>query len=253
MNQDLKRLRMEIVNMVIRGKEGHIPSSFSLLEIIYFIYSSVLRKNFGDRFVLSKGHAATALYVVLTEFKLISRTHIEQYGNNGSSIGGHPDRLKIDGVEASTGSLGHGMPFATGLALANKIIEKDERVYCLVGDGECQEGTIWEAANIASNNGLGKLCVIVDWNGSGAQLQPIENLHEKWSSFGWEVFSCDGNSLLSLANTFALLDFDNIVPKLVIAKTIKGFGVSFLQGHGEWHHKIPNTAQLQQIENELLN
>lgn len=253
MNQDLKRLRMEIVKMVMRGKEGHIPSSFSLLEIIYSIYSGVLRKNFGDRFVLSKGHAAAALYVVLTEFNLISKIHIEQYGNNGSSIGGHPDRLKIDGVEASTGSLGHGMPFATGLALANKISKKDERVYCLVGDGECQEGTIWEAANIASNNSLGRLCVIVDWNGSGAQLQPIENLQEKWASFGWEVFLCDGNSLPSLANTFASLNFENNIPKLVLAKTIKGFGVSFLQGHGEWHHKIPNATQLQQIESELLN
>ena len=124
-------------------------------------------------------------------------------------------------------------------------------MFVLVGDGECQEGTIWEAANIASNNHLQSLVVIVDWNGSAAQLQPIENLANKWSSFGWQVSHCDGNSLTSISKCLGQLDFENNSPKVIVAKTTKGFGVSFLQGHGEWHHKIPNTEQMRQIELEL--
>jgi transketolase len=138
-----------------------------------------------------------------------------------------------------------------GLSLANKIRKEDVRVYCLVGDGECQEGTIWEAANVATNNYLDKLVVFVDWNGSAAQLQPIENLKEKWNSFGWETHTCDGNSVSSIIEVVESLNFDNRLPKVILAETIKGKGVSFLEGHGIWHHKIPNDDQMIQIELEL--
>jgi transketolase len=253
-DKTLKKLRLTIARMISGGGEGHIPSSFSILDLVYATYAVGLRnidKVFIDKFVLSKGHGAAALYVVLAEFGIIESKHIDNYGKPGSILGGHPDRAKVPGIEANTGSLGHGMPFAVGLAFANKILKIDERVFCLVGDGECQEGTIWEAANIATNQKLDNLIVIVDWNGSAAQLQPIENLEEKWKAFGWEVLLCDGNSFESIESTFLKLDFKNQKPKLILAKTIKGFGVSFLQGHGEWHHKIPNHEQMNQIELEL--
>ena len=250
----LKKLRLTIAQMISGGGEGHIPSSYSILDLIYATYAVGLRsigKTFIDRFVLSKGHGAAALYVVLAEFGIIGTIEIDNYGKSGSKLGGHPDRSKIPGVEANTGSLGHGMPFAVGLAFANKILKIDERIFCLVGDGECQEGTIWEAANIATNQKLDNLVVIVDWNGSAAQLQPIENLEEKWRAFGWEVLQCNGNSFESIKSIFSEINFVNQKPKVILAKTIKGYGVSFLQGHGEWHHKIPNEEQMNLIKIEL--
>ena len=250
----LKKLRLTIARMISGGGEGHIPSSFSVLDLIFTTYSVGLRSKKGvfiDKFVLSKGHGAAALYVVLAEFGIIDWKHIEVYGKPGSALGGHPDRAKIPGIEANTGSLGHGMPFAVGLALANKIKNIDERIYCLVGDGECQEGTIWEAASIATNQKLDKLITIVDWNGSASQLQQIENLEQKWEAFGWQIIHCDGNSFDSIQSALLEINFNNQKPKLILAKTIKGFGVSFLQGHGEWHHKIPNKEEMRQIELEL--
>jgi transketolase len=179
MEVELKNLRLQVAQMITRGGEGHIPSSFSILDLVYGVYEYALRQSdnvYVDKFVLSKGHGAAALYAVLSHFDIIPKELLDQYGTSGSPLGGHPDRSKIPGVEANTGSLGHGMPFGTGLALGNKILKRDQRVFVLVGDGECQEGTIWEAANIASNNHLESLVVIVDWNGSAAQLQPIEKV-----------------------------------------------------------------------------
>jgi len=249
----MNKLRLRIARMIASGGEGHIPSSFSIVDLIYSVYAFGLRDrtHFKDRFVLSKGHGAAALYVVLAEFEVIPWALIDNYGKPGSVLGGHPDRSKIPGVEANTGSLGHGLPFAVGVALANKIKNLDERIFCLVGDGECQEGTIWESANIATNQHLGRLVAIVDWNGSAAQLQPIENLKAKWTAFGWDVLECNGNSLESIKSAIGGLDFDSTSPKVILAKTTKGFGVSFLQGHGEWHHKIPNEEQMQLLEREL--
>ena len=255
MNNTTRRLRVKIARMIKSGGEGHIPSSFSIIDIIFTLYNSGLRRNFEgeyqDRFVLSKGHGAAALYVTLAEFGIIESDLIGNYGLPGSVLGGHPDRAKIAGVEANTGSLGHGMPYAVGLALGAQIKNQDERIFCLVGDGECQEGTIWEAANIACNNNLGNLVVIVDWNGSAAQLQPIENLEKKWKAFGFGVLNVNGNSVADLEELYKKIDFNSSQPKLILAKTIKGAGVSFLQGHGQWHHKLPNENEMKQIENEL--
>ena len=240
--------------MIYNGGEGHIPSSLSVVDIIYTIYLSGLRIKEGkyiDRFVLSKGHSAAALYVVLNEFGIIEDTILDNYGMTGSVLGGHPDRDKVPGVEANTGSLGHGMPFAVGLAMGAKIKKVDERIFTLVGDGECQEGTIWEAASIATNQSLGNLVVIVDWNGSAAQLQPIENLEAKWNAFGFDFYSCDGNSLIDLQETIQKIDFSKNQPKVILAKTIKGYGVDFLQGHGIWHHKIPSSEEMTIIEKKL--
>ena len=173
-------LRLRIVEMICQSGEGHIPSSFSIIDIIAYIYSFVLNVNpknptwvERDFFILSKGHGAAALFVVLEKHGFISASDIEAYGTKLGILGGHPDSTKVPGVEACTGSLGHGMPMAVGIALGLKIQKMENRIYCLVGDGECQEGTIWEAANIASNQRLQNLTVIVDWNGSSQQLMPL--------------------------------------------------------------------------------
>ena len=165
-------LRLKIVEMIKTSGEGHIPSSFSIVDIINYLYENVLRYdskrprwNDRDFFILSKGHGCAALYVVLEKFKFITRHDIVKYSTSGGILGGHPDLTVVPGVEASTGSLGHGFPTGVGLALGTKIKRKDNRVYVLVGDGECHEGTIWESANIAANLKLGNLTVVVDWNG----------------------------------------------------------------------------------------
>jgi transketolase len=248
-------LRLRIVDMICRSGEGHIPSSFSIVDILEYLYGNELRINpkktkskYRDYFILSKGHGAAALYVVLEKYGFLSESEISLYGRIQGILGGHPDSTKVPGVEASTGSLGHGFPMATGIALGLKIQKRQNRVFCLVGDGECQEGTIWESANIASNQKLDNLTVIVDWNESAQQLMQIENLEARWNSFGWVSAIADGHSYESLKDSMTLLKKTSSgKPKVILARTIKGKGVPFLEGHGVWHHKIPNPEELQQI------
>jgi len=252
-------LRLRIVEMICKSGEGHIPSSFSIVDIIEHIYSFELNVNpknptwvGRDYFILSKGHGAAALFVVLEKHGFISSSDIAAYGTKFGILGGHPDSTKVPGVEASTGSLGHGMPMAVGIALGLKIQKKNNRVFCLVGDGECQEGTIWEAANIGSNQALQNLTVIVDWNGSAQQLMPLENLEAKWQAFGWNTLVIDGHDPLSLQKAFKETSINSTgMPQVLIAKTVKGRGVSFLEGHGLWHHKIPNSTELEEIHRVL--
>lgn len=254
-----KDLRIKIARIVKNSGEGHIPSCFSIVDIISFLYEKVLKfkpnqPDWIDRdyFVLSKGHGSGALYVVLEKNNFINNEQLISYSLKGSILGGHPDSTKIPGVEASTGSLGHGISTAIGIALGLKIKNMKNRVFCLVGDGECHEGTIWEAANIARNLNLSNLCVIIDWNGSAAQLMPKDDLPEKWKAFGWDMFQISGHSNEEMQKLFNNLNFNsNSNPKVVLAKTIKGKGVSFIEGHGKWHHKIPNDLEMEQILKEL--
>lgn len=254
LNRDL---RLKIVEYIKKSKEGHIPSSLSIVDIINFLYKKKIKiKSFKDNkrdiFILSKGHGAMALYVVLNKFGFLSNSELNNYGKLNSSLGGHPDSTKIRYVEASTGSLGHGFCTAVGCAMALKIQKKRNKVYCLVGDGECQEGTVWEAANIAANNKLNNIVSIVDVNGSARQLMPIDNLNLKWKAFGWNVVECDGHSDLSLQKAFAKLKkISNKKPNVILARTIKGKGIPFVEGHGKWHHKIPNDDEMIKIRNIL--
>lgn len=245
--------------MARNAEEGHIPSSFSIVDIIDYLYGNVLKFDINninspkrDYFFLSKGHAALALYVVLEKYGILSPDELLSYGNSNSILGGHPDRLTTPGVEASTGSLGHGFPMAVGAALGLKIGNLENKVFVLVGDGECQEGTIWEAANIASNQKLNNICVIIDWNGSAQQLMPIENLELKWQSSGWATKIIDGHSTSELEATFLNPKlFGCNTPIAVLAKNIKGKGVSFIEGHGSWHHKVPNDQEYVEFLKEL--
>jgi len=245
--------------MVKDSGEGHIPSSFSIVDVIEVLYQSYVRSDPAnpesstrDFFILSKGHGASALYAVLEKHGFITSMDISRYSKIGGILGGHPDSTRVPGAEASTGSLGHGFPMSVGIALGLKIQERENRVYCLVGDGECQEGTIWEAANIASNRSLGNLTTIVDWNGSAAQLMPVDDLPGKWRAFGWDVREVDGHDNQSISGALdGSLDTNRQKPLCIIAHTIKGKGVSFIEGHGRWHHRVPNPAEWSAIEKEL--
>jgi len=253
------QLRRKIVETITNGGEGHIPSSFSVVDIINTIYSNHLKfdnknPNWEERdyFILSKGHAGMALYVILEKFGFISQDDLNNYGKFDAILGGHPDRTKIPGVEASTGSLGHGIPYSVGIALGQKIKKASNKIYTIVGDGECHEGTIWESALVAQNLKLDNLCIIVDLNGSAAQILPHPDIKRQWEAFGWNVLETDGHDEKQLDNVFNEFKSNgNGKPTAVIAHTVKGKGVSFMESHGPWHHKIPNRLEYKEIMEEL--
>ena len=251
--------RRRIVEMVYEGKDGHIPSAFSIVDIISILYKDCLKFDQQnpeweerDYFILSKGHGCLALYVVLKEYGFLTEYDLDMFCKPGGILGEHPDCTKIPGIEASTGSLGHGFPFAVGIALGLRIRNMSNRVYVLVGDGECHEGTVWESANVANNLQLGNLCVVVDWNGSAAQLMPRDDLPAKWMAFGWKTIEVDGHSEQELHSAFSNIDFClQGTPTVVLARTVKGKGVPMLEGHGKWHHRIPNEEEYKQIMEAL--
>lgn len=252
-----KKLRLKIVELIKNSGEGHIPSSFSIVDILDCLYKKFFKKKINNTykrnfFILSKGHGCVALYVVLNKYGYLSKNVLESYGKKNSRLGGHPDMTKITSVEASTGSLGHGFPTAVGIALAMKIKKIKKKVFVLIGDGECHEGSIWEAANIAANRNLDNICAIIDLNKSAQQLMPIDNMQEKWKAFGWNVITVDGHSKKSIDLGLKKMNkFKNLQPVAIIANTVKGKGVSFIEGHGIWHHKIPNKNEMNLIREEL--
>ena len=257
-----KNLRIKIAEVIQNAGEGHIPSSYSIIDILEALYRKFLKydsKNpeWEDRdyFILSKGHGCAALYIILEKYGFISQHDLESKSKEDGILGGHPDCTKVPGIEASTGSLGHGAITAMGIALGLKIKNKKNKVIALVGDGECNEGTIWEMALVASNLKLGNFCVIVDNNRSTEQILPVHNMREKWESFGWEVYEINGHSEQEILSTLNQISFDcsqHSKPKIIIANTVKGKGVSFMEGHGPWHHKIPTDEELQKIKQELI-
>lgn len=260
MSNKLNRdLRIKIAEMVKRSGEGHIPSSYSIVDIINYLYGNVLKYDLTniksperDYFILSKGHGCGGLYVVLHKYGFLTDKDILDYSTSKGILGGHPDMTNVPGAEASTGSLGHGFPTAVGVALGLRIKDMNNRVFALLGDGECHEGTIWESANVGANLKLGNLCAIVDWNKSAAQLMPLDEMPAKWKAFGWEVHVIDGHSEEDMREVFSKLNFEKTTaPKVIIANTIKGKGVSFTEGHGPWHHKVPSDIEMDQLIKEL--
>jgi transketolase len=258
-----KELRREILRTICKGGGGHIPASLSIVEILAVLYHDILNVDPGnpkepnrDRFILSKGHAGVALYAILADRGFFDKKHLETFGKRGTILGGHPDMHKVPGVEASTGALGHGFPFGVGVALAGKIDRKNCRVFVLVGDGECQEGSVWEAALFAPQHKLDKLTVIVDYNKLQAldkldKIVSLDPLAEKWKSFGWEVKEVDGHNISRLQNIFKSLPFVPGKPNLIIAHTIKGKGVSFMENVPIWHYRLPNEEETKIICKEL--
>ncbi|MCP9775668.1 hypothetical protein [Cyanobium sp. WAJ14-Wanaka] len=240
-------LRSRIVQLVCAGGGGHIPSSFSVIDIIDLVYSRYITSADGLHytFTLSKGHAACALYSVLHKYGYLTSEHLNSYLNYDSILGGHPDSTKVPGAEASAGSLGHGLPYTVGRALASKIASTNAIHFVLVGDGECHEGTIWESAIVANNLSLNNLIVLIDYNKSSDQICPHNSLLDQFESFGWKVFEADGHDTDAISTALALAVNDSCSkPRAILFNTIKGFGVPMLEGHGPWHYKIPNEAEL---------
>jgi transketolase len=251
MLDDLKKIRVDILEMVHGAHEGHIPSSFSILELLYSIYANMGKE---DAFFLSKGHASAGLFAVLAHFGIIDRSELAHYAQYDSKLGGHPHRF-AKGVMASTGSLGHGFPIATGYALAGKIKGGPGRVFCIVGDGETNEGTIWEAAMYAQQLALSNLVCIVDENRSQVRAMTSVNIAEKFEAFGWEIKKIDGHDLEQIKH--ALFDPASRMhpekPLCVIARTVKGKGIKAMENDFfSWHHKGPTDEELAAFKAEIL-
>lgn len=255
-----KDLRKEIAWQVYNGKEGHIPSAYSIVDMVDYLYDNFLKfdpKNprWEDRdyFILSKGHGCAALYAVLKRHGFITQKDIEEKAFEHGMLGGHPDRTKVPGVEASTGSLGHGIGMAVGIALGLRIMNKPNKVICLIGDGESNEGTVWESALVASKYELGNLCVIADHNGSSDLVLPVPDPQEKWRAFGWNAVCINGHDMDEFKRALESIEFKHdSKPNCIIAMTKKGKGVDFMENDfGHWHARIPTKDELQKIYEAL--
>ena len=263
LSQKAKELRRTIVRTIFKGGGGHTPASLSIVEILAVLYYRVLNIDPNnpddpkrDRFILSKGHAGVALYAVLADKGFFDKKHLGTFGKAGTILGGHPDMYKVPGVEASTGAMGHGFPFGVGVALAGKLDGSGFRVFTILGDGECQEGTIWEAAMFASQQRLDNLISIIDFNKFQAldrldNIVGLEPLVDKWRSFGWQVVEVDGHDFVQLEKVFKATPAEGGKPTMVIAHTIKGKGLSFMEESAIWHFRMPNPEQMKIACEEL--
>ncbi len=241
-------LRKTIIQMVKIARRGHLASAFSLVEILRVLYDDILCYNpkdpswsKRDRCILSKGHGCLSLYALLAEKGFFPESELWKFCHKDGLLGGHPEH-KTPGVEASTGSLGHGFSIGVGFALNEKYEKTGYRTFIILGDGECNEGSIWEAAFSTSKHKLKNLTVIIDYNklqsyGPTKEVQELEPFSEKWQSFGFEVHEVDGHSVNNLKDVFLKLPFSSTKPSAVICHTIKGKGIAFMESNLEWHHK----------------
>ena len=254
--------RREILEMLNLAGSGHPGGSLSAVEIFIALYFYKIKHKPSDpkwegrdRVIVSKGHCSPVTYVTLANAGYFPQEELKTFRKFKSRLQGHV-HVKVPGVEFNTGSLGHGLSYANGIALGAKLKGSDVNAYCIMGDGEIQEGSVWEAAMSASHFKLDNVCAIVDYNkvqenGPTNDIKSLEPLAKRWASFGWHVFEVDGNSLTQLI--IALDEFDGIKgkPTVIIAHTVKGKGVSFMEGKAAWHGKAPNQEQLEQALNEL--
>ena len=255
-----KDLRKMIVRTLGAGKRGHVGAAFSLVEILRVLYDDILKFDpqnprwaDRDRCVLSKGHGCLALYVLLAEKGFFPEAELWKFCAKDGILGGHPEQGKVPGVEASTGSLGHGFSIGVGFALNAKLENLKHRVFVVLGDGECSEGTIWEAALCAAKHKLSQLTVLVDYNkqqsyGTIAEVQNLEPLRDKWAAFGFSVREVNGHDIEDLKKALSSLPIDPGKPNAIICHTIKGKGVSFTERNLDWHHK----ARVTEAETEAL-
>lgn len=260
-----KNIRKGIIEAVYSGKSGHPGGSLSIADImtvLYFYEMNINPENpkdeNRDRLVLSKGHCAPALYSTLANRGYFNIEKLKTLRHIDSRLQGHPDMKKIPGVDMTTGSLGQGLSAANGMAIAGKLDKKDYRVYCIMGDGEIEEGQVWEAAMASNKYKLDNLCVIVDNNnlqidGTIEEVMSSYPIDEKFKSFGFQVINIDGHNYQEIIDAFDVARNVKGKPVCIIAKTVKGKGVSFMENKVEWHGKAPNEEQYMQALKELEN
>ena len=244
MNKNIKDIRKNILKLTYKAKSSHIGSCLSTVEILAVLYNNILKKK--DRFILSKGHAALALYCTLYQKKYISLKTLNSFGSNKTILMNHASH-KVNGVEFSTGSLGHGLPVAIGKAIKFKINKEKNKVYVLMSDGEINEGTTWEGLLFASHHKLDNLNIIIDYNKIQSmdfinKVINIEPLKSKFLSFGCNVKVINGHNITAINN--ALIRSAKNKPNVIIANTVKGKGVSFMENNNLWHYKNPNLEEL---------
>jgi len=258
-----RKLRRDIITMIATAGSGHPGGSLSAVEIITALYFRMMRHSPSDpnwrdrdRFILSKGHAAPALYAALAESGYFPVSELSTLRKLGSRLQGHADRTATPGVEMSSGSLGQGLSFAIGIALAARLNAQDYRVYVLIGGGECNEGQVWEAAMAASHFKLDNMVAFIDHNelqldGTNENIMGIEPLGAKWNAFGWHVIDLDGHNISEILS--ALEEAKNIKgqPTAIVAHTVKGKGVSFMENNVDFHGKTPNPEETKKALQEL--
>lgn len=259
-----KEIRKKIVEMIYHAKSGHPGGSLSIADILTVLYFEEMNIDVNDvkmpnrdRFVLSKGHAAPALYATLMEKGFLPKSLVTELRRFGSPLQGHPDLKKVDAIEMSTGSLGQGLSAANGMALSSKLFKPDFRVYTILGDGELQEGQCYEAAMAASHYKLDNLVAFIDNNnlqidGDVDKVMSIYPLKDKFISFGWEVIEIDGHNFDEIKGALAKAREVKGKPTAIIAKTIKGKGVSFMENNAGWHGKAPSKEEFELAMKELM-
>jgi len=255
--------RKDVLRMVMSSHEGHLGGAFSCMEILTTLYFRILNIDPSkpdweerDRFILSKGHACFAQYAVLAGRGFYPVEHLDTAQQKGTIFGGHPDRDEVPGVEVSTGSLGHGLSIGAGMALAARRDCRPSRVFVLMGDGECQEGSVWEAIMFASANRLDNLVAIVDSNsmqaiGKTTDIIPMEPFTKKWEAFGWGVCEADGHNCGDLLDKLSAVPIKQGAPSVMIARTTKGKGVSYMEDASMWHARVPTEEEFKQAMLEL--
>jgi len=258
-----RKLRFKLIEMSHAAGTPHLGSALSCVDILVAAYWKTVRINpadpsnpFRDRFILSKGHAATALYATLAARGFFPADWLDSFARHGSPLAEQPSPGCAPGVELATGSLGHGLPVGSGMALAGKIQKRNYRVYVVMSDGECNEGTVWEAALFAPANKLDNLVVVIDYNkwqatGRSNEIMNLPSLRGKWAAFGWEASEIDGNDMSAVVEALGKVPENGGKPVAIIANTVKGRGVSFMQDDNNWHYRIPNQEEVQAAKKEL--
>jgi transketolase len=263
--QDIaNQIRLDVLDMVYRRQAGHLGGSYSAAEILsalYFHHLKIDPENPSwpgrDRFLLSKGHAAAALYSALARRGFFPLQELKTWGQLGARLQGHPDRIKIPGVEMSSGFLGHGLSIGVGLVLAARLNQEQYHVYALMSDGDMQSGVAWEGALTAAKYCTSELTVIMDFNdvqldGPGHEILPLEPLREKWRAFGFNVIEIHGHNMLQVLDALDMALDVHSQPTVILAHTTKGKGVSFMENTAKWHGGVPTEAQYQQAKQEIM-
>lgn len=257
-------LRLRIIETSSRTGTPHLGSCLSCTDILAALYFGVLRVDPDkpraperDRFILSKGHGAPALFQILAMRGFYPESMLDSYGMDGGVFAEHPPTPEhLAGIEAATGSLGHGLPMGLGMALAARIKRQSYNVYAVLSDGECNEGSVWESAMLAAAQRVSNLCVIIDFNkwqatGRSQEVMALDPLVEKWRAFGWRAVEVDGHDIKDLLDVLSRFPSENGKPTAIIAHTIKGKGVSFMEDDNNWHYRIPTTEEVAKARLEL--